>query len=144
VRLRLRTRRLEGLCSSGLNGPFGSLRPTSNVNALSPLLAQPAIPPHLCFYVISRFQAILSNIAITDVQCEDGEKKHAGVRSALNRHYWNVASDTANSLLIGSWGKDTRVSSPVLVRVTPGSRARWSACVPPSRNPSKFKPQLNP
>ena len=94
---------------SGLSGPYGSLAPSSNVNALSSWLAAPSIPPHLWFYVIRRFQAILGNITITDAQREDGEKKHADVRAALNRHYWSVASETANSLLIGSWGKDTRV-----------------------------------
>jgi hypothetical protein len=30
------------------------------------------------------------------------------VRACLNRHYWNASSETDNSLLIGSWGKDTR------------------------------------
>ncbi|WP_083742102.1 SMODS domain-containing nucleotidyltransferase [Bradyrhizobium mercantei] len=98
-----------GIFGSGLNGPFGLPAPTSHVNALTPFLTPPSIPPHLWFYVVRRFQRILNNIAITTAQREDGEKKHAGVRSALNRHYWNVASDTANSLLIGSWGKDTRV-----------------------------------
>jgi len=46
---------LRSLFGSGLNGPFGSMAPTSSVNALSSLLAPPAIAPHLWFYVIRRF-----------------------------------------------------------------------------------------
>jgi hypothetical protein len=100
-----------GLFGSGLSTPFGSLAPSSNVNALSSWLATPATPPHLWFYVIRRFQTILGNITITDAQREDGEKKHAGVRAALNRHYWNVASETANSCS-SALGARTRVSGP--------------------------------
>lgn len=100
---------LKNPLAAGLSGSFGTLAPTSNISALSSLFGSPAVPSHLWFYVIRRFRAILSNIAITDTQHRDGETKHKGVRSALNRHYWNVASETDNSLLIGSWGKDTRV-----------------------------------
>jgi hypothetical protein len=100
---------LGGLFGSGLAGPFGSPAPTIDVNALSPLCNLPATPSHLWLYVIRRFQAIQRDITNTDTQQQDGETKHKGVRAALNRHYWNVASETANSLLVGSWGKDTRV-----------------------------------
>ena len=55
-----------------------------------------------------RFTQFLTNITITDWQRQDGEKKQAGVRACLNRHYWGIGSETANSMLIGSWGKDTR------------------------------------
>jgi hypothetical protein len=38
--------------------------------------------------------------------------KHSGIRACLNRRYWNTNSETANSVLIGSWGKSTRVRPP--------------------------------
>jgi hypothetical protein len=72
------------------------------------LLTAPALPVHAWQFVRRRFDRILDNIAISTVQREDGERKQAGVRSCLNRHYWGTPSDTANSMLIGSWGKDTR------------------------------------
>lgn len=60
-------------------------------------------------YVTRRFTKFLNNIRLTDPQIEDGTTKHSGVRNCLNSHYWGYASDTDNSFLIGSWGKDTRV-----------------------------------
>ena len=56
-----------------------------------------------------RFRTFLGNLAITPPQREDGNTKHAGVRACLNRHYYGTSSETANSLLIGSWGKGTQV-----------------------------------
>jgi hypothetical protein len=72
------------------------------------LPAVPASPPHRWYYVRRRFTQFLTNITITDWQRQDGEKKQAGVRACLNRHYWGIGSETAHSMLIGSWGKDTR------------------------------------
>jgi hypothetical protein len=42
-------------------------------------------------------------------QREDSTTKQAGVRACLNRHYFGTTSETANSFLIGSWGKGTQV-----------------------------------
>ncbi len=36
----------------------------------------------------------------------------SGVRKCLNKHYYNSDSETANSFLIGSWAKNTRVRPP--------------------------------
>lgn len=65
--------------------------------------------PWKWFYVCERFSQFLATLAITEGQREDGETKQAGIRNCLNRHYWGCASDNANSMLIGSWGKQTRV-----------------------------------
>lgn len=62
--------------------------------------------------VRARFNRFLANLTITQAQREDGNIKHAGVRACLNRHYWGTRSETANSLLIGSWGKGTQVRPP--------------------------------
>ncbi|TCU65485.1 hypothetical protein EDE08_11399 [Bradyrhizobium sp. R2.2-H] len=51
----------------------------------------------------------MDNLAITQAQLDDGNTKQGGVRACLNRHYYDVSSETANSILIGSWGKATRV-----------------------------------
>ena len=62
--------------------------------------------------VSQRFDKFLSNIALTEDQVNDGIVKHAGVRKCLNSHYYNTASESANSILVGSWGKQTRVRPP--------------------------------
>ena len=69
----------------------------------------PSSPVHQWQYVTRRFDRILDSLAITVQQLQDGNTKQAGVRACLNRYYWNSSSDSANSLLIGSWGKTTRV-----------------------------------
>ena len=63
-------------------------------------------------YVRQRFEALLENLKITADQTEDGETKLTGVVAALNRIYWNHSDGTLNRLLIGSWGKLTRVRPP--------------------------------
>jgi hypothetical protein len=66
--------------------------------------------PHMT--VAARFSAFLENIKLTSAQVTDGETKHKNVRNCLNTHYYSSSSETANSLLVGSWGKSTRVRPP--------------------------------
>ena len=40
------------------------------------------------------------------------ETKHKAFVAALNRTYWGHGHETANRLLIGSWGKLTRARPP--------------------------------
>lgn len=68
--------------------------------------------PHPWYYVTRRFTGLLENLKLTADQVKDGETKHRGVIACLNRHYWNSESETDNALLIGSWGKKTRVRPP--------------------------------
>jgi hypothetical protein len=69
----------------------------------------PVTSYHQWMFVTRRFAKLLNEISITPTQRSDGEKKQAAVRASLNRWYWGNASETANSQLIGSWGKDTRL-----------------------------------
>lgn len=62
--------------------------------------------------VRARFRQFHGNLLLTQEQVNDGVTKHHGVRGCLNRHYYDSSSDTANSFLIGSWGKNTRVRPP--------------------------------
>lgn len=62
--------------------------------------------------VTNRFRQFNQNITLTSTQIDDGVTKHRGVRSCLNSHYYGIASETANSMLVGSWGKMTRVRPP--------------------------------
>lgn len=62
--------------------------------------------------VSKRFDTLIENLNLTADQAADGETKHKGVRRCLNRHYYGSASDTANSRLVGSWGKSTRIRPP--------------------------------
>ena len=64
------------------------------------------------YYVRPRFQALLENLKITEEQAKDGEVKHQGIVSCLNRAYWNSRDDAIHRILIGSWGKFTRVRPP--------------------------------
>lgn len=59
-----------------------------------------------------RFTQFLENLQLTSTQVDDGATKHSGVRSCLNQHYYGWSSGTANSLLVGSWGKHTRIRPP--------------------------------
>jgi hypothetical protein len=63
-------------------------------------------------YVTARFNGLMSNLALTPEQIEDGRTKHEGVRTALNSHYYGQGSGSANSFLVGSWGKSTRIRPP--------------------------------
>src|SRR4051812_15979671 len=62
--------------------------------------------------VSSRFTRFLNNLLLTEAQKSDGATKHAGVRTCLNRNYYASTSSTANSFLIGSWAKATRIRPP--------------------------------
>lgn len=62
--------------------------------------------------VSQRFDTFLSNIRLTTDQWNDGIAKHSGVRSCLNSHYYNSSSKSANSFLVGSWGKSTEIRPP--------------------------------
>ncbi len=69
-------------------------------------------PVYQWFYVERRFNRLLENIKITPDQAQDGENKHKGVVASLNQVYWGNRHETANRILIGSWGKTTRVRPP--------------------------------
>jgi len=84
-----------------LNSPFLGLVPPSS-----------AVLTYRWAYVRPRFERLLESLKITADQAEDGETKHKGVVSALNRAYYGNRHDTANRVLIGSWGKATRVRPP--------------------------------
>ncbi|MCK5940851.1 MAG: nucleotidyltransferase, partial [Planctomycetes bacterium] len=62
--------------------------------------------------VSTRFTQFLGNLGITTQQQLDGAAKHAGVRRVLNEHYWRTSSNSANSMLVGSWGKSTQIRPP--------------------------------
>src|SRR5690348_1150549 len=62
--------------------------------------------------VSQRFERFLENIKLTPEQAEDGTTKHGGVRKCLNQYYYSSSSESTNSMLVGSWGKYTRVRPP--------------------------------
>ncbi len=68
--------------------------------------------PYRWYYVQPRFRAFLESLAITGDQAKDGRIKHRSIVSCLNRAYWNSRDDTTHRILIGSWGKFTRVRPP--------------------------------
>lgn len=76
------------------------------------LLSSPGPECNWWGYVRRRFGVFLENLKITANQAEDGETKHRGVVSALNRAYYGNSHATANRVLIGSWGKATPIRPP--------------------------------
>src|SRR6478609_3856974 len=70
------------------------------------------LTPRESMTVSQRFDKFLENIRITEEQAADGTVKHGGVRKCLNKHYYDSSSESANSMLVGSWGKHTRVRPP--------------------------------
>jgi hypothetical protein len=62
--------------------------------------------------VTARFEKFEQNLKLTADQAEDGTTKYQGVCTCLNSHYFGGPSDTANALIVGSWGKATRVRPP--------------------------------
>lgn len=81
-----------------LNGGLFSLLPNSS----SPMWIA----------VRQRFTQFHNSLALTPAQFLDGLTKRNGVVSCLNRHYYDLSSDTDNSFLIGSWGKNTATRPP--------------------------------
>lgn len=59
-----------------------------------------------------RFRDFVENLGVTQAQIDDGWRKQAGVRAALNRNYYGVRDEVSNSMLTGSWGKTLRVRPP--------------------------------
>jgi hypothetical protein len=69
--------------------------------------------PYNWFYVTPRFNAFLANLTVTAVQQSDAMSGRDGVVACLNRHYRdNNNSKTENSILMGSWGKQTHNRPP--------------------------------
>lgn len=63
-------------------------------------------------YVSRRFKNFQENLALTERQIADGLAKYTGLTACLNSVYRGTNSTTANSFLIGSWGKDTCIRPP--------------------------------
>ena len=103
---------------------FNPLSPPSTRSALSApypnlLAALAAVPPTALpavglqwIAVRQRFTQFHSNLSLTPTQFLDGMTKRNGVVNALNRRYYGSTSDTDNSFLVGSWGKDTAMRPP--------------------------------
>lgn len=62
--------------------------------------------------VTARFSQFQDNLCLTDIQIADGMTKYRGLTRCLNSYYYNSTSESNNSLLIGSWGKQTQVRPP--------------------------------
>ena len=62
--------------------------------------------------VSARFTKFLNNISLSDDQKTKGAERRQAVVGALNKAYWATASSTANSIYVGSWGKQTTIRPP--------------------------------
>ena len=62
--------------------------------------------------VSKRFLTFYHNLSLTDAQLREGTNHHNGVRRSLNDHYYGLSSASANSFLVGSWGKSTCTGPP--------------------------------
>ncbi len=103
---------------------FNPLSPPSALSALSApypnllaaLATVPATPlPAVGLQWVAvrqRFTQFHNNLSLTPTQFLDGLTKRNGVVNSLNRRYYGSTSDTENSFLVGSWGKDTATRPP--------------------------------
>jgi Second Messenger Oligonucleotide or Dinucleotide Synthetase domain len=94
-----------------------ALPPVSAFSSLLPALyaVTPAPVPPVGMQWIAvrqRFQQFHNSLTLTPRQFLDGMTKRNGVVSCLNRRYYGSASDTDNSFLVGSWGKETAMRPP--------------------------------
>jgi hypothetical protein len=109
---------MVGLSSLWDAPPLTGLVPTPPLAPILPLYVAPRSPvlispPHLAAtpivlqwqYVTRRFDQFIDKIGVPQSRIDDGIKKQAGIRNCLNRHYWGISSETANSMMIGSWAK---------------------------------------
>lgn len=60
-------------------------------------------------HVVRRFDRLIEAININYDEVSDGMKKLGRVISSLNRCYYDLSSESANMLVLGSWAKQTRV-----------------------------------
>lgn len=58
------------------------------------------------------FQQLVGNTQLGSAEYADAAGKHDRVRRCLNRWYYNHDSGSANSLLVGSYGKNTEIAPP--------------------------------
>src|SRR5580700_5862025 len=93
---------------SALSAPFPNL-----YSALSSIAPTPLPTPAQSWIAVrQRFTQFHNNLSLTPKQFLDGMTKRNGVVNALNRRYYGSTSDTDNSFLVGSWGKDTAMRPP--------------------------------
>jgi hypothetical protein len=59
--------------------------------------------------VSTKFQNFCSNIRITSGVVEDISYRYKRITKQLNKDFWNTESDTAHSLYVGSYGRDTDI-----------------------------------
>lgn len=62
--------------------------------------------------VRQRFEQFHRNIALTELQYQDGVTKRASVVACLNRSYYGTSSPSDNSFLVGSWWENTAIRPP--------------------------------
>ena len=88
------------------------LAPISTATELAQLIPSyvPLASPWVA--VRQRFDQLNQNISLTFLQKVDGRTKLNGVLNCLNQSYYSLPSGEANSLLIGSWGKDLATRPP--------------------------------
>lgn len=58
------------------------------------------------------FQTVLKNVQLSAPAYLDASGKHGRVRRCLNRSYYGSESESANSFLVGSYGKNTEITPP--------------------------------
>lgn len=63
-------------------------------------------------HVRRRFELFLESLRFTPQQATYGESNRRGVIASLNRAFWNMQDESANSVVIGFWGKGTQVRPP--------------------------------
>jgi len=74
--------------------------------------------------VSTLFQNLVMNTQLTPEQYDDASGKHHRVRAVLNQAYYGITNNTANSFVVGSYGKNTEIKPPSDIDIL--------FCLPPS------------
>jgi len=61
----------------------------------------------MAFNVGTAFDKFCSNLKFTDAKLSTISTRYHSITKRINLDYWNSSSDTAHSLYVGSFGRDT-------------------------------------
>lgn len=65
----------------------------------------------MAFNVGTAFDKFCSNLKFTDTKLSTISTRYHNITKRINLDYWNSSSDTAHSLYVGSFGRDTEIFS---------------------------------
>ena len=63
----------------------------------------------MAFNVGTAFEKFCNSLRFSDSKLETISSRYHSITKRINLDYWNSSSDTAHSLYVGSYGRDTEI-----------------------------------